>query len=154
MPQSSPTDDNSFPSPGLKCTTTTESPFFEDCLDAYQKITPGDPEVCIMIISEQWDYITVGTSTVHTYSQAGNAHCLNGDYIRKGVLDILSKCTKDGQAQGSSTWTKEGNPREGVKLIRSASQEWVLREGCHDRVYIGLTRQFTPFLRVLILTLE
>ena len=67
----------------------------------------------------QYDVITVDTCTVHTYSQKGNAHCLDQGYILGGIDDIMRKCSINGYSQGSFTWTREGEPREGVKLIRS-----------------------------------
>ena len=117
MPQSSPTDDNLFPSPGIECTTTTDSPLWQNCQEAYENIVPGDPQACPSISREQYYYVTIGTCTIQTYSQLGRAHCLNGYDIQNGILEILARCTKDEGVQGSYTWTKEGNPREGVMLV-------------------------------------
>ena len=129
MPQSSsvPTNDTLFPPPGLTCTETSPtSPLVDDCILAYLQIEPGNPEFCILVFLTQDDFKTVGTCTVHTYSESGRAHCLNRDNIRSGILDILGPCSNNGSIQGSYTWTAEDQPREGVKLIRSAA--WVLEE--------------------------
>ena len=129
MPQSLPADDNLFPQPGLTCTITIPGspiPFVRDCIEAYKKI--GHPQ-CTPIIRYLYDYITVGTCTVLTYSENGLATCPDPDFIRRSVRIILDKCTNGEKVQGSFTWTSKSSPREGVKLIRSASQEWVFREG-------------------------
>ena len=129
MPQSSPepTNDSLFPPRGHTCTEiTNNSPFYDDCKMASQQIRSSPPEIDCESENPQYqhDVITVDTCTVHTYSQKGNARCLNRNYILIGIEDILRECsTDDGYTQGSYTWTQEGEPREGVKLIRSASEQ-------------------------------
>jgi len=122
MPQSSILPIDEFPPPGLTCTATTPtSPLIGDCVMAFEQIEPGEPGACILIFQTEVDFITVGTCTVHTYSQRGRAHCLNRDKIRSGILNILGPCSDGGFTEGSYTWTGEDEPREGVKLIRSAA---------------------------------
>ena len=121
MPQSPPVDD-SFPPPGLVCAPlTNDSPLFHDCDEAYQQIISKLPEVTCGFKphKHQYDFKTVRSCTVHTYSQTGNAHCVRHVALLTGIDNILHSCSNNGYTQGSYTWTREGEPREGVKLIRS-----------------------------------
>ena len=124
MPQSppEPTNDNLFPPPGSTCTEiTNNSPLYDDCKTASQRIRirPREIDCELELPQSQHDVITVGTCTVHTYSQRDNAHCLDHNEIHTGIENILSECSKNGYTQGSYTWTREGRLRVGVKLIRS-----------------------------------
>ena len=74
------------------------------------------PPDCTSTIFEQWDYITVGTCTVHTYSQLLSAACIDPSFIQGSVKYILDRCADSGGVQGSFTWTTENGWREGVKL--------------------------------------
>ena len=120
MPQSPPADD-SFPPPGLDCGPINfDSPHYEDCDEAYRQIKSSPLQLICGFGQPQYqhDVITIGTCTVHTYSQKGNAHCLNRNHILAGIEDIMHTClTDDGYTQGSYTWTKEGQQREGVSLF-------------------------------------
>ena len=121
MPQSppEPTNDNLFPPPGSTCTEiTTKSPRYDHCKAASELIRDLPPQVDCYPQS-QHDVFTVGTCTVHAYSQKDNAHCLDRNFIVTGIENILRACSKNGYTQGSYTWTREGELREGVKLIRS-----------------------------------
>ena len=124
MPQSPPVD-NSFPPPGPTCTRiTTNSPLYNDCKAASQRIkfSPPDFDCGFIPPQNQNDVITVGTCTVRTYSQGGNANCLDRNHILNGIENILRECSTNGYTQGSYTWTQEGEPRKGVKLIRSTPE--------------------------------
>ena len=120
MPQSPPFDD-SFAPPGLYCgPISPDSPHYHDCDEAYQRIESRPPQLICGLGPPQYqhDVITVGTCTVHTYSQKGNAHCLDRNHILTGIENIMHAClTDDDYTQGYYTWTKEGQKREGVKLI-------------------------------------
>ena len=122
LPQySSVPDPNMFPPPVLHCAEITYSaPFIADCEKALEQVAPVKPEFCTFIFAQQQDIVTVGSCTIHTYSERGSAHCLDGNDIRSGVKAILCSCTKDSYTQGSYTWTPEGELRDGVKLIKSA----------------------------------
>ena len=122
MPQSSILPIDEFPPPGLICADTIPtSPLIDDCIKAFELVEPVTPIACTFQFQTQDDFRTAGTCTVHTYSEFGRAHCLNRSLIRSGILDILGGCSDDMFTQGSYTWTAEGEPREGVKLIRSAT---------------------------------
>ena len=120
MPQS--TDPTVFPPPGRQCAKTysaSTSPLIADCEKALNKISAGDPpQICTAMFLPQKDIVTVGTCTVRTYSEEGNAHCLGGSNIRAGVRAVLDGCKKDTYTQGSYTWTPASAKRDGVSLIK------------------------------------
>lgn len=122
MPQSSVLPIEEFPPPGSTCTEISpNSPLLDDCIRAWEEIEPRESTICPTIFLTQHVFKTVGTCTVHTYSELGKAHCLNRDDIGEGILKILVPCSNTKFTGGSWTWTPEGQPREGVKLVRSAA---------------------------------
>ena len=130
MPQSSILPLGELPPPGLTCEDTTPtSPLIDDCIKAFELVEPVTPIACALIWLPQSNFRTVGTCTVRTYSAFGRANCLNRSLIRGGILDILAGCSDDTFTQGSYTWTAEGDPVEGVRLMSAAwvLEEWVLR---------------------------
>jgi len=102
-------------------------PLKKDCEEALKKVPPGKPEVCTLQFQTEYDYVTVGTCTIHTYSSGGRAHCLDRDLIRKGVKEILGQCSKThdyeaytgGEYQWLTSADIEGTKGEGVRLIKA-----------------------------------
>ena len=121
MPQSSFLPLGELPPPGLICADTIPtSPLIDDCIKAFELVEPVTPIACTLDWRSQDDFRTVGTCTIRTYSAFGRAHCLNRSLIRSGILDILAGCSDDTFTQGSYTWTAEGDPVEGVRLMSAA----------------------------------
>ena len=105
-------------------------PLKPDCVAALAKVAPVNPRVCTEIFRPQYDYVTVGTCTIHTYSTTrGMAHCLDGNLIIKGGNKILAGCTSiigdPGQeyAMGQYEWSTDGENGEGVRFIRAPIED-------------------------------
>ena len=105
-------------------------PLAADCEAALAEVKPVEPQACTKIFQTEYDYVTVGTCTIHTYSTTrGMAHCLDGNNIIKGVKEILKSCRFDfGEATGKYTggqyeWSTrtdpDGKKGEGVRLVRA-----------------------------------
>jgi len=109
----------------LTCTDADliELPVKKDCGAVFKKVIPGEPGPCTLQSQTEYDYVTVGTCTIHTFSTGGRAHCLNSDLIIKGVEEILKRCTTNpqGTCEGNSGreygWSSTG--AEGVRLVAS-----------------------------------
>ena len=103
-------------------------PLKKDCEEALKKVPPGKPKFCTYIYRPEFDYITVGTCTIHTYSSGGRAHCLDRNLIRKGVEEILGQCSKthdyEAYTGGEYQWSNKGEARgtkgEGVRLVKAS----------------------------------
>ena len=116
----------------LTCTkiSTVGLPLAADCEAALAKVQPwpvGEPKFCTLQFQPEYDYVTVGTCTIHTYSTGGNAHCLDENKIIEGVKEILKSCRFDfGEATGKYTggqyqWSTstDGKKYEGVRLVKA-----------------------------------
>ena len=114
----------------LTCTEISafRFPLAADCKLALDKVKPVEPTFCTEVFKTEYDYVTVGTCTIHTYSTTrGKAHCLDGKNIIKGVKEILKSCRFDfGEATGKYTggqyeWSTridtDGKKGEGVRLV-------------------------------------
>ncbi|KAF8428221.1 hypothetical protein EV426DRAFT_571549 [Tirmania nivea] len=114
----------------LTCTEVSAIgfPLKKDCEAALAQITPGEPEVCTLQFQTVYDYEPVGTCVIQTYStQNGRAHCLNGDWIIKGIKKILARCTSE-QDYGSSEYTGgeyewSAKDDEGVRLLAAPIED-------------------------------
>ncbi|KAF8449921.1 hypothetical protein BGX38DRAFT_1142343 [Terfezia claveryi] len=118
----------------LTCADVTADgfPLREDCEAALDQVEPGEPKVCTLQFQTEYDFVTVGTCTIHTFSTRGMAHCLNRDEIRNGVEAILKYCSVNPQGSykeytgGRYEWMKSadinGTHSEGVKLVEAPTK--------------------------------
>jgi len=113
----------------LTCThiSTIGFPLKDDCTAALAKVKPINPPSCTEIFQPQYDYVTVGTCTIHTYSTTrGMAHCLDGNLIIKGGKEILANCTSiigdQEYTGGQYEWSTDGENGEGVRFVRAPLQ--------------------------------
>ncbi|RPB27461.1 hypothetical protein L211DRAFT_865637 [Terfezia boudieri ATCC MYA-4762] len=110
----------------LTCTkfSTIGLPLKDDCAAALAKVAPVEPQACTKQFETEYDYVTVGTCTIHTYSTTrGMAHCLDGNLIIKGGEEILENCTSiigdQEYTGGQYEWSTVGENGEGVSFIRA-----------------------------------
>ncbi|KAF8449920.1 hypothetical protein BGX38DRAFT_1269721 [Terfezia claveryi] len=114
----------------LTCTnfSTIGLPLKDDCAAALAKVAPVNPQTCTKIFQTEYDYVTVRTCKILTYSTTrGMAHCLDGNLIIKGGKEILANCTTiigdQEHTGGQYEWSTDGENGEGVRFIRAPLED-------------------------------
>ena len=100
-------------------------PLKKDCAAALDKVSPVTPQACTKQFQAEYNCVTVGTCTIHTYSSRGMAHCLDHGLMIRGGKDILARCTftqgysSEEYTEGQYEWTAHGSS-EGIKFVKAS----------------------------------
>jgi len=83
------------------CYTHTTSPSLASCRKAFKKISPKPATICTHIFQPTYVVAEYGDCVIGTYSEGGDAHCIDGEKVIAAAKRVLVTCAHNGKVEGA-----------------------------------------------------